>query len=169
MKNQISSEGIKKAFINVRNIFAWSYAWLVICAIIVMLMTGSNTISLSLLKNLLLLSAWGSVCFTFVFLNKKWELRGFIFQLTLFYILFIPVETILFFMMGILGSPANKMSWGIFLFIILFLYVISLFIDTFVMKKKGFFYTYQLKKYNRSIVEDRRNEHTSCNGFSEKS
>jgi TM2 domain-containing membrane protein YozV len=72
-------------------------------------------------------------------------------------------------MMGILGGPANKMSWGIFLFIILFLYVISVFIDLFVMKKKGFFYTYQLKKYNRSIVEDRRNECTSCNGFSEKS
>jgi hypothetical protein len=37
------------------------------------------------------------------------------------------------------------------------------------MKKKGFFYTYQLKKYNSSIVEDRRNEHISCDGFSDKS
>ncbi len=138
---------IKELLENIRNAVAYSFAWLVICAIVVALLTENEVITVSFLVKLLGLCLWGSICFTVCFRNIRLEKRGFIFSLTLFYIFFIPVEIFMFYLMGIFRKTGSIGLWSVFGGIITMLYIISVLIDKVRMKKKAEIYTKKLMKY----------------------
>lgn len=131
-----------------RDAVAYSFAWLVICVIAVALITRNDVITVFFLVKLFCLCLWGSISFTLCFRNKRLEKRGFIFLLTLFYILFIPVEILMFYLMGIFLKTGSAGLWLIFLGIIVVMYIISVLIDKVVMKKKAEIYTKKLMDYS---------------------
>lgn len=142
-------ENIKRFVMLIRNGLAYVYSWLVLCVIIWALIGGQESIKIGFLLKLFGLSLWGVICFAICFGSKRLEKKGFIFQLTCFYILFIPIEILMFYLMGIFSSGSSILHWIIFIVIICFFYLTAIFIDRFIMKKRGDEYTDKLKKYNR--------------------
>ena len=140
-------EDIKKLLIYFRNSVAFSYAWLVLCVVAVSLVTGNNGVQAVFLVKLLALCVWGSMSFVFAFFTKIMKSKGFIFDLTVFYILFIPAEVLMFYVMGIfegVGTPAMWIALGI---IIAAFYIASILIDLLVMRRRSAEFTEKLMEY----------------------
>ena len=73
--------------------------------------------------------------------------KGFVFSLTVFFLLFIPAEVLMFYLMGIfvgVGTPALWITLGA---IIIASYVSCILIDVIVMRKRACEYTAKLKEY----------------------
>jgi len=130
-----------------RNTLAFSYAWLVLCSALAFTAGGSGEISTSYLFKLLLLCAWGSLCFSFCFFSNTLKKKGFIFCLTLFYISFIPVEILIFYAMKLFTSGGSPLMWIIFAGIVAALYITCILIDRLVMAKRAAVYTEKLNSY----------------------
>ncbi len=77
--------------------------------------------------------------------------KGFIVQLTVFYVLFVPAEIIFFYSMGLFSGAGNMISWIIFFVIIALLYILALLIDVLIMKKQAVSYTEKLEEYKSSL------------------
>ncbi len=138
---------IKNMLKGLREATAYSFSWLTICVLTVLLFSGKETVSVEFLIKLLILCVWGSLCFTFCFGNKGIKKKGFMFALTCFYIFFIPVEVFMFYMMGIFKVFRSVGLWAVFGGIVVILYIISLMIDRFIMNKKAQIYTQKLSDY----------------------
>lgn len=139
-------EDIKKLLVYFRNALAFSFAWLVLCVMLASFAGDGNITAVFLLK-VLALCAWGSLCFVFSFCTKFMKKKGFIFCLTVFFLLFIPVEVLMFYLMGIfvgIGTPALWITLGA---IVVASYVSSILIDVIVMRKRAREYTAKLKEY----------------------
>lgn len=139
-------EDIKKLLVYFRNALAFSFAWLVLCVVLASLAGDGNITSVFLLK-VLALCSWGSLCFVFSFCTKFMKKKGFVFCLTVFFLLFIPVEVLMFYLMGIfvgIGTPALWITLGA---IVVASYVSCILIDVFVMRKRAREYTAKLKEY----------------------
>ena len=80
---------------------------------------------------------------------------GFIFSLSLFYILFIPIEILLFYMMGIFVNNGSGFEWMIFGIVIAVLYITSVLVDVLIMRKKADIYTEKIKTYIFENSKDR--------------
>ena len=142
--NRIS---IKEILIFIRNGLALVFSWLVICSVIASLTVGSGVISAVYLLKLLALGLWAVVSFGICFRLKSIQKKGFIFSLTLFYIMFIPVEIAMFYFMGIFSGVGSFASWLVFGVIVLGAYAVSLLVDILVMKKRAEVYTHKVKEY----------------------
>ena len=149
-------EDIKKLLIYFRNALAFSFAWLVLCSALVGILyagfdfrvaVGYSIKCVSLLK-LLALCAWGSLCFVFAFFTKFMKKKGFVFDLTVFFLTFIPVEILMFYWMNIFSGAGTMKLWVILGIFVLICYVTCILIDVFVMKKRAKEYTRKLLEYN---------------------
>lgn len=138
---------VKDILRSLRDGMAYVFSWLVICCVVVSLTSGNETISVTFLIKLFVLSLWGVISFIVCFRNGKTQKKGFVFSLTLFYILFIPAEIIMFYFMGVFSGWGNTGAWSIFGIIIVITYLISLLIDHFVMKRNADVYTQKMKDY----------------------
>ena len=139
-------EDIKKLLVYFRNALAFSFAWLVLCVVVASLAGDGNITALFLVK-LLALCAWGSLCFVFSFCTRFMKKKGFVFCLTIFFLLFIPAEVLMFYLMGIfvgVGTPALWIALGA---IIVISYVLCILIDVLVMRRRAREYTAKLKEY----------------------
>ena len=141
-------ERAKELFIFIRNGMAFIFSWLVICSIIYALAAGSEVISVYYFMKLFVLCLWGVAAFTVCFKGRRIPKKGFVFSLTIFYILFIPAEIVMFYAMGIFTGKGSMISWIIFGCIAAVLYLTSLAIDCFIMKKRAVEYTEKLKKWH---------------------
>ena len=141
---------IKTFLKTTRNAFAAIFAWLVICEIIVALLNGSADISVSFLIKTLLLSAWAAAGFALCFGDNKIRKKGFLFSMTCFYIVFIPVEVLMFYYMGIFANGGSRGLWICFGIIVVASYLLSVLIDLIVMRKKAELYTTKLEEYKQS-------------------
>ena len=142
-------DNIKNYLKGLRDATVYSFAWLMICVIAAMLVSGNETVTVGFLIKLFILCFWGAICFTVCFRNKGIQKRGFVFELTCFYILFIPVEVIMFYLMGIFQKSASPVLWIVFACIVALMYITSLVIDKVIMRKKAALYTKKLMEYNR--------------------
>jgi hypothetical protein len=131
-----------------RNALGFSYAWTVLCAAVIVQIMGGGSISVGFLFKLLALCAWGSACFAGCFFNSLFDKRGFIFCLTLFYILFLPVEILIYYSMGIFVGGGSPIAWMIFWSSVLSMYLLAIIIDRLILKRRGAEYTQKLKEYN---------------------
>lgn len=138
---------VKDMLIFIRNGLAFAFAWLVICTVVVAIINGNDTIPVEFLVKLFVLCFWGVISFVVSFKNKRVEKKGFIFQLSLSYILFIPVEIVMFYFMGIFETHGNIYSWVIFGVIVILAYVIAVLVDTLIMKKDAVIYTEKMNEY----------------------
>ena len=141
------TEQIKNILIFIRNGLAYSFSWLVICVLVVSLLSGNEAITVSFLLKVLVLCLWGVIAFAISFKSRYIQKRGFIFSLTVAYILFIPVEIAMFYFMGIFSSGGSLTAWIIFGGIVVLAYLISVFVDVFVMRKKSEIYTTRIHEY----------------------
>ena len=134
---------LKNMLIVFRNGIAFSFSWLVTCVVVTVLFSGNQYISVVFLLKLLGLCAWGALSFSFCFANQKMQKKGFLFSLTLFYGLFIPVESILFYF-----TVENKKStlWFFFAAIVVATYLVCIVIDMLIMRKKT-------AEYSRKIMQ----------------
>lgn len=132
---------------DLRDGVAYIFSWLVICCVVLSLISGNKEISVEFLIKLFGLCLWGVISFMVSFRNAKVQKKGFIFSLTLFYVLFIPIEIIMFYVMGIFTGPGNAAAWIIFGIIIITTYLISLLVDHFVMKRNAEIYTQKMMDY----------------------
>ena len=140
-------EDIKKLLIYFRNSVAFSYAWLVLCVVAVSLATGNNGVQALFLVKLLALCVWGSMSFVFAFFTKIMKSKGFIFDLTIFYVLFIPAEVLMFYVMGIFDGVGTPLMWILLGIIIAAFYIAAILIDVFVMRKRSAAFTEKLMEY----------------------
>lgn len=140
---------MKEILCNLRDAIAYSFTWLVICVIAATLCGGNETIRVSFLLKLLALCAWGAISLVVSFRIPKIRNKGFMFSLTCFYVLFLPVEIILFYAMGIFQGSGNLILWLLFAGIIVATYVISLLIDVMIMKRRAIIYTSKLEEYKK--------------------
>ena len=141
-------EDIKKLFAYFRNALAFSYSWLVVCAVLISLAGGGINLNTLLLVKILVLCAWGSACFVFAFFTKLMKKKGFVFDLTVFFLTFIPVEILMFYWMSIFSGAGTMKLWVILGIFVLICYVTCILIDVFVMKKRAKEYTRKLLEYN---------------------
>lgn len=144
-------EGLKIFLKGIRDAVAYCFSWLVICVILVSLLAGNDIVTVSFLIKLFMLCLWGAISFTICFRNKTFAKKGFMFSLTIFYILFIPVEILMFYLMGIFQTAGGAGLWIIFAVIVVAMYIISAVIDSIVMKKKSEDYTKKLLEYKNNI------------------
>ena len=139
---------IKELLIFVRNGLSLVFSWLVICTVAASLTVGTGTISAVYLLKLFLLGFWAVLSFVVCFKTEWSQKKGFIFSLTLFYIMFIPVEIAMFYYMGIFSTAGSISTWLIFGSIVLCAYLVSLITDFFIMKKKAILYTEKVREFN---------------------
>ena len=139
-------EDVKKLLVYFRNALAFSFAWLVLCVVVASLAGDGNITALFLVK-LLALCAWGSLCFVFSFCTRFMKKKGFIFSLTIFFLLFIPAEVLMFYLMGIFVGGGTTALWIALGAIIIASYVSCILIDVIVMRKRAREYTAKLKEY----------------------
>ena len=143
--------GIRNVLANLRDGVAFAYSWLVICVLAISLINGTDTLSVSFLLKLLVLCIWGALSFVVCFRTKALTKRGFIFSLTCFYVMFIPAEILMFYLMGIFEGSGSLILWVIFFTIIILMYIISLIIDVLIMRKKAVEYTEKLDAYKGGL------------------
>ncbi len=134
---------------NFRDGVAYSFAWLVLCVIMMACALGNEAISVSFLLKLLVLCLWASLSFVISFRVSKIRKKGFMVSLTCFYLLFLPVEILLFYAMGIFRGTGSPVLWIIFIAIVFGAYLLSLMIDAIVMKRKAVEYTKHLENYQK--------------------
>ncbi|MBQ9489085.1 MAG: hypothetical protein IKO03_07085 [Lachnospiraceae bacterium] len=134
---------------NFRDGVAYSFAWLVLCVIMMACALGNEAISVSFLLKLLVLCLWASLSFVISFRVPKIRKRGFMVSLTCFYLLFLPVEIFLFYAMGIFQGTGSPVLWITFVAIVFGAYLLSLMIDAIVMKRKAVEYTKHLENYQK--------------------
>lgn len=139
-------ENFKRLLVLFRNALAFSFAWLVLCVALVSLFGDGNLTAQFLLK-VFALCAWGSVSFVFSFFTDFMKKKGFIFCLTVFFLLFIPVEVLMFYFMGIFVGFGTPVMWILLGSLIAASYVGCILIDVFVMRKRAKEYTAKLMEY----------------------
>ena len=139
-------EKFKRYLVYFRNALAFSFAWLVLCSALGSLAGGGSITSVFLMK-LLALCAWGSAAFVFSFFPEFMKKKGFIFCLTIFFLLFIPAEVLMFYLMGIFTGAGTVPLWIALGVIVAVSYISCILIDTFVMKKRAGIYTEKLMEY----------------------
>ncbi|MBP5494650.1 MAG: hypothetical protein J6X97_06100 [Lachnospiraceae bacterium] len=139
---------MKDFLIYLRNALSFVFSWLVICSVVLILALGGKDISIAYILKLFVLCLWGVLTFGFCFLTKMMQKKGFIFSLTVFYILFIPAEVAMFYFMGLFSTKGNIIVWSIFLAIVVVTYLICLVIEFFILKKRGADYTKKVLEYN---------------------
>ena len=144
---------IKDFLIYFRNAMSFVFSLLVICSVILMLILGSKAISIAFLIKLFVLCLWGVITFGICFLTKKMQKKGFIFSLTIFYVLFIPVEVAMFYFMGMFSTKGNVIVWSIFGAIVVLTYITCLVIEFFVLKKRAADYTKKVLEYKAKSAE----------------
>ena len=139
---------IKELLIYVRNGLALVFSWLVICTVAASLSLGNGAISAVYLVKLFFLGFWAVISFVVCFKTGWSQKKGFIFSLTLFYAMFIPVEIAMFYYMGIFSTAGSLSSWLIFAGIVMGAYIASVVVDFFIMRKKATFYTEKIREFN---------------------
>ena len=144
---------IKDFLIYFRNAMSFVFSWLVICSVILMLLLGSKAISIAFLIKLFVLCLWGVITFGICFLTKGMQKKGFIFSLTIFYVLFVPVEVAMFYFMGMFSTKGNVIVWSIFGAIVVLTYITCLVIEFFVLKKRAADYTKKVLEYKAKSAE----------------
>ena len=137
----------KDVFIYIRNALALVFSWLIICTMIYGFVSGVESVTIAFLGKVLLLSIWAVVSFSVCFKIPRLQKKGFIFQITCFYLMFIPVEIALFYYMGMFNTSGSSFTWIIFFVLISVLYLISLFIDLLVMRRRAVLYTQKMNDY----------------------
>ena len=140
-------ERVKDMLCSLRDGMAYVFSWLVICCVVLSLVSGNKEISVMFLIKLFALCLWGVISFIVCFRNEKVQKKGFVFSLTLFFVLFIPAEIIMFYAMGIFSGKGNTGAWFVFGSIIVLTYLISLLVDHFVMKRNAEIYTQKMMEY----------------------
>lgn len=130
-----------------RNALAFSYSWLVFCYALIGYLVINSGVSFEFLLKLAVLCIWGSAVFVFAFFTKFMRKRGFIFCLTVFFLLFVPVEILMFYWMKVFSGAGTAMLWLMLGIIIVVFYVISVLIDLLVMRKRAKTYTDKLMEY----------------------
>lgn len=126
---------------------AFSFSWLVICSMLFAAITGSGFLTVAFLVKLFLLCLWGVLVFGVCFRYSPVRKKGFIFSLTLFYVLFIPVEVGLFYLMGVFNGNGNMAAWIIFGALVSAAYLISVLIDLLFARRKTDLYTEKMADY----------------------
>ena len=144
----------KELLILLRDGIALTFTWLLMIVVIASLIYGNEALDVSLIIKIFALCVWGVFCFIVSFKFEKVMKKGFIFSLTLFYILFIPVEVTMFYFMGLFKTAGRPIQWIIFACIVVAAYLVSLFIDIFVMKKKEKLYTEKVSEYIQAKCMD---------------
>ena len=139
---------VKDYLIYLRNALSFVFSWLVICSVVLTLVLGNNVISIAFLLKLFVLCLWGVLTFGFCFLTKTMQKKGFIFSLTVFYVLFIPAEIAMFYFMGMFSTKGNVIVWSIFGAIVALTYLTCLVIEFFILKKRSADYTEKVLEYN---------------------
>jgi len=157
---------IKEAFILLRNGMAFTFSWLVICIIAASCFSGKESISIVFLIELLVLCFWAVICFIICFMNLLIRKKGFIFRLTLYYAMFIPIEVIGFYSMKMFDGRGSYKEWGIFAGLIIFLYVVCVLVDWMVFRKQGEIYTRSLLAYNERRTDEQNTGDGSGNKYS---
>ncbi len=143
----------KDYLIYLRNALSFVFSWLVLCSVVLTLALGNNVISIAFLLKLFVLCLWGVLTFGFCFLTKMMQKKGFIVSLTVFYILFIPVEIAMFYFMGMFSTKGNIIVWSIFGAIVVLTYITCLVIEFFILKKRGDDYTKKVLEYKAKSAE----------------
>ena len=143
----------KDYLIYLRNALSFVFSWLIICSAILMFALGFKTISIEFLAKLFVLCLWGVLTFGFCFLTKMMQKKGFIFSLTVFYILFIPAEIAMFYFMGMFSTKGNIIVWSIFGAIVVLTYITCLVIEFFILKKRSVDYTEKVLEYKAKSAE----------------
>lgn len=142
---------MKEYLKNFRDASAYVFSWLMICVLVLSLINGSENIKVTFLIKLLGFCLWSSASFVAAFQSSFMKKKGFIVQLTFFYVLFVPAEIIFFYSMGLFSGAGNMTSWIVFFVIIALLYVLALVIDVFIMKKQAVSYTEKLEEYKNGL------------------
>ena len=76
------------------------------------------------------------------------------FDLTIFFILFVPVEILMFYWMEIFSGSGTVILWTILGIFILICYITCILIDVFIMRKRSKVYTDKLMEYNSKKQAD---------------
>ncbi len=130
-----------------RNFLVLSYAWLVLLATVLCAAGGKTELRTATLLKLFGFCFGAALFFALTFSRVLIRRKGFMFRLTIFLILFVPLEIACFYSIGLFSGAAQFGKWMLFVGIIGICYVVSLLVDLLVLRRKGREYTALLEAY----------------------
>lgn len=145
---------VKNFLLFLRNIVSVSFTWLMIIAVLVALISGSDSISVTAVYKLMLLCLLAGSIFTFIFGEGPLKSKSFMNKLTIFLLIFIPLEVLGFYWIGIFSGSGSPLQWFIFVGTIVITYIASLIIDRVVYEAKAREYTRMLQEYQAKRSAD---------------
>ena len=138
-----------------RNGIAFVTTWFLILLLVYSAITGIKVIQTVTLIKMLVWIIGAVFIFNLFFtkiLFKKWS---FLKRLSTFMILISIYELVGFYWFNFFTGKENLFQWLIFIFIVLFLYAVSIFIYQRISKKQGEIYTDALKHYQQKRLMER--------------
>ncbi len=137
-------------FVRFRNMTCFMFTWLSILIMAGAYLSGQKDLAVSLLFKLFTFSLLTSLLLVTVFSDIILRKKSFIFRLTVLFLLFIPMEILFFYWVGLFSESGSILTWGFFVLIVAVFYFASLIIDRTIIAKKGMDYTKKLEDYKSS-------------------
>lgn len=147
---------IKTFFIWLRNGTCFAVTWFLILELMVMWISGTDTVSVVNLTKTIFWTVGGVLIFCVAFTRLFIRKLGFTARLTFFMTTIAIYEILFFYNIGLFTDEGTARQWLLFFTIVLCLYFICLAIYGSYRKKKTVLYTLALQKYQheRRIVNE---------------
>ncbi|MCR4678766.1 MAG: hypothetical protein K5679_08430 [Lachnospiraceae bacterium] len=139
----------KTFLVYTRNGLCFSFTWLMLMLLEGAAFSGIRAIEVGFIFKVFLMCLYGAVCFAVCFTDFLIRAKGFIFRLTVLFVLFIPAEIFTFYKLTIFSGKGTIPEWVIFGVIVVSFYITCLVLDRTKYKDKGERYTKLLNDYNR--------------------
>ena len=107
----------------IRNGLCFSFTWLLLMLMEGAVFNGIKAIEVGFLFTVFLMCLYGAVCFAVCFTDFVFRTKGFIFRLTVLFLLFIPAEVFTFYKLNIFVGRGTAKEWAIFA-VIVFLFTL---------------------------------------------
>ncbi|MBR5897129.1 MAG: hypothetical protein IKZ39_05885 [Lachnospiraceae bacterium] len=133
----------------IRNGLCFSFTWLLLMLMEGAVFNGIKAIEVGFLFTVFLMCLYGAVCFAVCFTDFVFRTKGFIFRLTVLFLLFIPAEVFTFYKLNIFVGRGTAKEWAIFAVIVVSFYIACLVLDKTKYKDTGEKYTRLLNEYKR--------------------
>lgn len=151
-------DDIKQFFVWMRNGIAFCYTWLLILILCYHYIFTIESVSTVLLLKLLITVSGAVLIFNILFLKILFKKMQFITRLSCFMVLLSIYEVICFYWIGIFQRTSAFKQMGIFIAIIMVLYIACICIYDRYSKKKGELYTKNLWEYQKARNQEHAGE-----------
>lgn len=133
--------------IRLRNMTCFLFTWLCILVMVGSCLLRIDYIEVGMLLKLFAFSMLTAFLLVTIFSDVLFRKKSFMFRLTVLFVLFVPLEILFFYWLGLFSQRGSIQKWGFFASIVAVFYIASVIIDRTINAKKGAEYNQKLENY----------------------